>query len=117
MREYNLTIVPVGHGSFSASLGDDVVLERTSEPLLDGARALLKRGAHPGAVVTTRHAGSPHIAMRSTVGEAARWTVQESATVGPSFRKWKPFTWKPNSATSDEGGADLSSKHSDVQGT
>jgi hypothetical protein len=91
MREYNLIVEPLGHSVFTASLDGTVVVRRTDQPLLDGARVLLAQGAQPDAVITTRHAGSPHIALRSTIGVAAKWTVQESATVGPRFRKWVAF--------------------------
>jgi hypothetical protein len=40
-------------------------------------RALLETGVDPAEPIAMRHPGSAAIAMRSTVGEAAKWTVRE----------------------------------------
>jgi len=58
------------------------------QPLLDGASALLADGIDPETPIVTRHAGDDFDAMRSTIGEAAKWTVQENEKVGPRFVRW-----------------------------
>jgi hypothetical protein len=43
-----------------------------------------------------RHAKTGTDSLRSTVGEAAKWTVAEKAAgSAPMLRKWLPFTWEP----------------------
>ena len=53
----------------------------TRQPLLDGARALLKLGYDPAAVVTARHAGSEIVAMRRP-RRAGQWTIKERDGAG-----------------------------------
>ena len=86
-REYHLIIEPVNsYGVYRASLEhgidglETVVVVSSREPLLAGARALLKSGAAPDSVITTRHRGANSWALRSTVGQAARLTVRERAS-------------------------------------
>jgi hypothetical protein len=57
-------------------------------------------GAHQHAA---RHAGSDVVAMRSTVGEAARWRIEERDCIGRGLlnkRRWEPF---PNAPASPLG--------------
>lgn len=90
--------VPARPGHFRVLLPDGCELLRaTRQPLFDGARALAARGVAPETIVVTRHRGSPHVAMRSTVGEAARWTVEESDRGGLQRRLWRPH-WKADSS-------------------
>ena len=78
------------HGRFVATLdGRQLCISR--QPLLDAARVLLADGIDPETPIATRHAGSDFDAMTSTVGTAARWTVEEGNTVSPTLRRWRPF--------------------------
>lgn len=56
-------------------LGGELAHSRT--PLLSAARELQRRGVRDSAEIGMRHAGSSVIAMRITVGAAARLTVKE----------------------------------------
>ena len=78
-------------GRYDAVLPDGRVLVRSRQPLFDGARKLLAEGVAPDTALTTRHQGSAIIAMHSTVGEAAKWTIQESDKGGLRKRLWRPF--------------------------
>ena len=69
------------HGKFETRL-DGRLLCVSRQPLLDAARILLAEGVDPQTPLVTRHAASAwHSgqidAMISTVGEAAKWTVEK----------------------------------------
>ena len=89
-----LELVPIRGrpGCFAAVLPDGRVLIRASrQPLLDGARALAAEGVPRETVITARHRGSTIVAMRSTLAEAAKWTIEESDRGGLRKRLWRPF--------------------------
>jgi hypothetical protein len=65
----------------------DVLLCRTAQPLLDGARRLLAEGCDPSARLVMRREGSELDALRTRVGVAAGLTVDETNT---RFARWKP---------------------------
>lgn len=88
--ELVLTPAPNRPGHYAAHLGDRCILRASRQPLFDGARMLAGEGAPPEAILTTRHAGSSIVATRSTVGEASRWTIEESDTRGLRRRPWRP---------------------------
>ena len=91
---FDLELVPVRGrpGYFAAVLVDGWTLVRASrQPLLDSARALAAEGAAPETAITARHRGSALVAMRSTVGEAAKWRIEESDRGGLKKRRWSPF--------------------------
>ena len=48
-------------------------------------------GALRETVITARHRGSTIVAMRSTLAEAAKWTIEESDRGGLRKRLWRPF--------------------------
>ena len=90
--ELEIVPIPSRPGCFAAYLPDGRGLIRASrQPLLDGARALAAEGAPSETVITVRHRGSTIVAMRSTVGEAAKWTIEESDRGGLRKRRWRPF--------------------------
>ena len=93
-------------GKFSAHLLDGrKLLSSSRQPLLDAARVLLAQGIPPETPLAMQHKGSATIAMTSTVGEAAKLTVEEEPG-GPRFRKWRPFPASRSVRTggeSDEG--------------
>ncbi len=65
----------------------EVLLCRSAQPLLDGARALLAMGCDPSAGLVMRRAGSDLDALRTRVGVAAGLTVDETNV---RFARWKP---------------------------
>jgi hypothetical protein len=62
---------------------------RSWTPFFTSARVLIAAGVDPATPLTMRHHGSSTIALRCTVGEAAKWTVSEEP-VG-RFRPFKAF--------------------------
>jgi hypothetical protein len=75
-------------GRFEARLADGKLLcASTRQPLLDGARELLKHGIDPKAQIVMRHYNSTVDALRSTIGVAAKLTVKEEPNV--RFGKWE----------------------------
>jgi len=91
-------------GKFSAHLLDGrKLLSSSRQPLLDAARDLAQ-GILPETPLAMQHKGSATIAMTSTVGEAAKLTVEEEPG-GPRFRKWRPFPVGRSARTGDESDA------------
>jgi hypothetical protein len=89
-------------GKFSAHLLDGrKLLSSSRQPLLDAARVLPAQGIPPETPLAMQHKGSATIAMTSTVGEAAKLTVEEEPG-GPRFRKWRPFPASRSVRTGDE---------------
>jgi hypothetical protein len=76
-------------GHFTAHAGARLLCSSTREPFLAGARRLLELGYEPKAVIVLRGPGSTTDRLRSTVGSAARLTVEESDRRSPRFRLWK----------------------------
>jgi hypothetical protein len=65
----------------------NVLLCRSAQPLLDGARELLARGCDPSSSLVMRREGSTLDALRTRVGVAAGLTVDET---NMRFARWKP---------------------------
>lgn len=87
-----IVISPLGcksPGRFEVRLGDRPILKSSRQPLLDAARVLAGEGVSPNARIAIRHAGANHVALSSTIGTAARLTVDEHN--GTVFAKWKPY--------------------------
>jgi hypothetical protein len=74
---------------FDATVDGRLILTRSTQPLLDGARGLLAAGVDPASWIVMRRAGSDTDALRSTVGAAAKLTVEEGEHP-PTLRPWKP---------------------------
>lgn len=75
-------------GRFDAIFRGAIIAERTHTPFCDAARAMLAKGYAKGSdQLEMQHIGSDTIALRSTVGTAARTTVTEDGT---KFIKWRP---------------------------
>jgi len=92
MTTYNLILDPAGPGQFKATLDDTILVNSTTQPLLDGARALAARGADPDSIITTRHRLAADWSLRSRIGVAARLTVVERRSgSAPRFIPWVPF--------------------------
>ena len=60
-------------GRFVALMNGRQLIKPTKQPFFNSARQLLAEGVALDTVLTARYDGSTTIAMRSTVGEAARW--------------------------------------------
>jgi hypothetical protein len=93
--ELELIPVKARPGHYAAHADGRCIGKASKQPLFDGARALLAEGVPPEVAITTRHAGSTNVATRSAVGEASRWTNEESDTRGLRLRRWRPH---PNTA-------------------
>jgi hypothetical protein len=74
---------------FDGAVDGREIVTRSTQPLLDGARALLAEGIDPRTRIVMRHTGSDTDALRSTVGAAAGLTVEEGESV-PRVKRWKP---------------------------
>jgi hypothetical protein len=77
-----LTLWPKA-GRFDAYL-DGQLICTSRQPLLDGARELLRRGCDPAALLTTRHEGKPYDNfVPAPIGELAKLTCD-----GEKFAPW-----------------------------
>ncbi len=74
---------------YVATDASDRVWATSRQPFYAAARALLEAGHSPDEVLTASHAGSSIVAMRSTIGEAAKWTVEEDANGRMRRRPWQ----------------------------
>ncbi|QRM27370.1 hypothetical protein [Microvirga sp. VF16] len=74
----HIVVRPVSQGRYAALL-DSQELCRSSMPFFSAARRLLAQEHDPSTLLSMRHEGSAVVALRSTIGRAARLTVQESA--------------------------------------
>jgi hypothetical protein len=60
-------------------------------PILNYCRVLLKEGHPPETRLEIyRHREEPDIICPS-IGESAKWTIEENEWVGPRFKKYIPF--------------------------
>lgn len=85
----NIIVKEVSPSLFSATLDGDELC-RSRQPLFATARVLSGRGVPPETELTMTHAGSTIVAMRATVGAAAKLRVEEGEH-GPRFNTFKPF--------------------------
>jgi hypothetical protein len=76
---------------FDGKVDGRCIVERSTTPLCDAARVLFAEGVDPGTRIVMRHANSPHDALRSTVGAAAKLTVVDDRGGKPIFAKWSPY--------------------------
>jgi len=84
--------VPGKPGIYQAHY-DDTLLCTSRIPFFDGARALIKLGHSPCSPLTLCHAGKDYVSIRSSIGEAAKYTVIENGKTGPRLRKYEPNTF------------------------
>ena len=77
-------------GTFWPIYCGEKLTNATRQPFFDGARALLADGVNPEWALIGRHEGSQTIALQSTVGEAAKWSVSE-----PDRGKCKRIPYAP----------------------
>jgi hypothetical protein len=77
-----------------ASTGERLCSSRT--PFYSAARVLQKRGVKPETQLIMKHQHSDTVAMRSTVGAAAKLTIHEGPN-GPVIAQWSPMLkWNDN---------------------
>jgi hypothetical protein len=79
---------------FDGKVDGRSIVKRSITPFCAAARVLLE-GADPATRLVMRHEGSPHGALRSTVGAAAKLTVAAGSTGKPIFVPWVDLrqTW------------------------
>lgn len=91
MRTITITVhplnPPLGRGRFEVRLGDLIILKSSRQPLLDAARLFQAEGFSPDDRIVMRHAGADHDALSSTIGAAAKLTVEEDNVT--RFRGWR----------------------------
>jgi hypothetical protein len=76
-------------GKFDAYLGDALICT-SRQPLLDGARELLRGGHDPASLLTTRHEGKTYDNFVPTpIGELAKWDAVDHPH-GVRFQKHAP---------------------------
>jgi hypothetical protein len=74
--------------------GEDRVVVRSHQPLLDACRALVAASLDPETRIVMRHLGSEKDALIAKVGAAAKRRVKED-NGPPRFRTWTPFPSRP----------------------
>lgn len=67
-----------------------VVCKSSRQPFLDGARALLAKGADPDALLVMCHAKTGTDSLCGKIGAAAKLTIEDSQMKSPRFRRWQP---------------------------
>jgi hypothetical protein len=104
----DLVLVPVDKlGRFKAEAHGGILTKATRQPFFEAARELRAAGVSPETELTASHAGSKIVAMRSTVGAAAKWTIEERDRGGLRKRLWRPFPGTrgaPKTAEDDSDG-------------
>src|SRR5215470_2073014 len=83
-----VVVAPIERGRFRASFDGRVLVEASATPFLDAARFLAAEGVDPATRIVMRHQGKDYDALVSTVGTAAKLTVEEGDGV-PRFRRWR----------------------------
>lgn len=105
-----LELVPVPPSDrFDVIMPDGRILVRSRQPLFDGARKLADLGYDPDILIEARHRHSPIVAMRSTIGEAAKWTIEENDRRGLRKRPWRQYGG-PGGAIASPGADKASTK-------
>jgi hypothetical protein len=72
-------------GRFAAMLGDQQLCV-SSNPFQAAARVLINMGYDPDLPIAGRPAEANHETVIMPLGEAAKWTIEESGTVSPLFK-------------------------------
>jgi hypothetical protein len=84
-----ITIAPADKGQVTAASTDGHSF-LTSTPLLDGARYWLEQGVSPDtSIITVWSSGSSHWSLGSTIGAAAKLTVEANTLGKPVFRLYR----------------------------
>jgi hypothetical protein len=84
-----ISISPAGKGQVTAASSDGHGF-LTSTPLCDGARYWLEKGICPDTtIMVVWSSGSSHWSVRSTIGQAAKLTVEPNTLGKPVFRFYR----------------------------
>jgi|SRR6516162_7613839 len=90
MHTVTVTVAPItSRPGYYTARADGRLLCRSRQPLLDGARELLAAGYPTETTLVMKHAGSGVEALRTTIGSAARLTVETDEQGRPIFRQWR----------------------------
>jgi hypothetical protein len=105
MATERLIVEPVASapGRFKASLEStgSVIVESSRQPLVDGARELLKAGFCPTDPLTMRHLGAGYDSfLPAPIGELAKWSYEEGRR-GLAKTRWMPFAGRAGRRTDD----------------
>jgi hypothetical protein len=76
---------------FDGKVDGRTIITRSTQPLLDGCRVLVREGLDPDTRIIVRHAGSTTDALRSTVRGAAKLAVSDDILGKPIVRRWQPY--------------------------
>lgn len=85
----NIVASPAERGRYHAHL-DGRLLTTSYTPFFAAARILQAEGVLPQEPLTMTHEGSDVVCLTSTVGEAARLTVEDGKNSGPLLRPYRP---------------------------
>ena len=80
---------PGGSGGFAAYLADQLLVGSSRQPFCDSARRLLELGYPADALLVMRHHGGLIDSLHSTIGTAAKLTVEENRHGSPAFRLYR----------------------------
>jgi hypothetical protein len=58
---------------------NEVLVQKSRQPFVDAARALMKNGCDPNRLLEMKHLGSDIIALRAPLRKAAKLTVEEDS--------------------------------------
>jgi len=82
-----IVAIPDNRGRFKVCRPDgEVIVTSSRQPLLDSARRLIQRRFDPNCTIELWHPNRDGFALRARLGEAACFTVEETAS-GPVFRR------------------------------
>ena len=82
-----IVVAPVGRGRFRAQVDGRTVVTSSRQPFLAAARTLAAEGVDLLTRITMRHEGQSCYALTSTVGVAARLSVDDTRGA-PRFTRW-----------------------------
>lgn len=102
-----LTLIPTGRKDLLTAEHNGRVVATSRQPFYDAARALQREGHCADTPLTARHRGSGIVAMRSTVGEAAKWSVTERDRGGLRCVPWMPYSSYVRGTENELDGSDL----------
>ena len=87
----DVLVYPAGSsGSYAAEVDGLVVVKSSKTPLLTTARHLLANDSScRDCPIAMRHRGTDYVALSSTVGLAARCTIEDGASGRPMFAAWR----------------------------
>ena len=76
-------------GRFDGWVDGKQIVFSSRTPFLTAARALLKQGVDPAAILVMRHRKTGTDSLRGQIGRVAKFVVKEGP-VGPKFARYDP---------------------------